>query len=716
MDGASLRQLLTLANPFKEGDLSIGGTADDRVREEARRALLATPLVDIRRAVVVDDGVTAALDRSRDQRFDRDLDALTIGGIRAMLTSPGAGAWTQRYRDALASEVIAAVVKVMSDDELSSAARAIFNPHSGSGVCIGSSGHFGSRIQPNSPGDDEVEILLSVLEGLSYGCGDVIIGLNPAADDIDTLIRLEQLLERVVRRLALPTRFCVLSDIVKQREAQKQTRVDVAFQSLGGTSRSLRGMVGLDVDGLVDVARHFDALYFETGQGAEVTNGAAEGVDMVTLEARTYGVARHIAQQLSTFAGEAAARPWTIVNDVAGFIGPEVFATAGQLERACLEDIVMAKLHGLTMGLDVCATFHMGIAPVVLQRLTERVVTRAAPAYLMAVAGNADPMLGYMTTSFREHPRLRRAAGKHAASPMVRRLETLGALDGAGEPRAGAQTVAGLYAAYAKAGGDTRTISALEDEGSSRLQTLRERGFDLGVADPAAAGARLDAIYAHARSALYASLEDGVIRDAAERPVRVRTAASGRDDYLAHPASGERLSEEAARTIRSLYRAGPPDIQVVISDGLNANAINEHLRAFLPALRHRLLDAGHRVAESDIVVTNGRVRVGYEIGGLIAARLVVHIIGERPGTGINTLSAYLTYGRDPAGRLRWDRRMDHAATTAICGIHPRGKPPGAGAAEAAGTVTRILRQHASGVALLSARGHDRSEGVGSGEG
>jgi len=209
-------------------------------------------------------------------------------------------------------------------------------------------------------------------------------------------------LARVVDRLALPTRFCVLSDIVKQHHARQRTRVDVGFQSLAGTSTAIAGMVGMDVDGVLDLARDFPGLYFETGQGAEVTNGAAEGVDMVTLEARTYGVARHIQQQTGV---------WTIVNDVAGFIGPEVFTTGAQLERACLEDCFMAKLHGLTMGLDVCATFHMGITPRELHTLTARIVERAHPAYLMGVAGNADPMLGYMTTSFREHPRLREECG-----------------------------------------------------------------------------------------------------------------------------------------------------------------------------------------------------------------------------------------------------------------------------------------------------------------
>jgi len=310
MESHELRQLLVLASAFKEGDLAVGGTTDDRLREEARRALLATTVRDIQRTSIIDDGVTVALERSRERSWDDELAPLTVGQVRDALLGSGAAAWAQKYRNALASEVVAAVAKVMTSEELSTVARTLFNPLGRS--AIGSPQHFGSRIQPNSPGDDEEEILFSILEGLSYGCGDVILGLNPAADDLDTIVRLEQLLEQVVRRLDLPTRYCVLSDIVKQHQARMRTQVDVGFQSLAGTSRALTGMVGMDVDGVLDLARAFDGLYFETGQGSEVTNGTADGVDMGTLEARSYGVARHIEQQSSS--------RWMIVNDVAGFI------------------------------------------------------------------------------------------------------------------------------------------------------------------------------------------------------------------------------------------------------------------------------------------------------------------------------------------------------------------------------------------------------------
>jgi ethanolamine ammonia-lyase small subunit len=140
-------------------------------------------------------------------------------------------------------------------------------------------------------------------------------------------------------------------------------------------------------------------------------------------------------------------------------------------------------------------------------------------------------------------------------------------------------------------------------------------------------------------------------------------------------------------------------VQLVVSDGLNADAINEQLRALLPPLRRLLSDNGCHVGETDIVVENGRVRAGYEIGGLIGAAIVVHVVGERPGTGLNMVSAYLTYGRDESGQSRWSRDLDHSVTSAICGIHPKGKPPQAAAEEIARTVARMMEQRRSGVAL-----------------
>src|SRR5689334_14327861 len=418
-----LSQKFALANEFKEGDLSVGGTRDEHIRGQARAALAAVSLGHIAKVDFVEDHVTESLHRSLDPQLAGKVAHLTVAEVKRILLSSQGASWIENHRDGVSSEAAAAVVKIMTNEELGTLSRKLFNPLPGNGVAIGSPEHFGSRIQPNSPGDDETEILLSILEGLAYGCGDVILGLNPASDDVDTIIRLEQLLQSVVERLELPTRFCVLSDIVKQTTARAQTRVDVGFQSLAGTSKAILGMVGLDVDGLLALAPGFDGLYFETGQGSAVTNQAAAGVDMVTLEARASGVARLIRQRTGS---------WMIVNDEAGFIGPEVFRPSEQVLRACLEDSVMAKLHGISMGLDVCATFHKGIGPAELRNLTEQIVVQAAPAYLMAVAGNADPMLGYMTTSFRQHPRLRRETGRQITSAMQQRLIELSVMTESG--------------------------------------------------------------------------------------------------------------------------------------------------------------------------------------------------------------------------------------------------------------------------------------------
>jgi ethanolamine ammonia-lyase large subunit len=303
----------------------------------------------------------------------------------------------------------------------------------------------------------------------------------------------------------------------------------------------------------------------------------------------------------------------------------------------------------------------------------------------MAVAGNADPMLGYLTTSFDDHRRLREHTGRQITSPMQRRLALLAATD-----------AAALYARYARAGGDRRSSETLEHEGRLKIGELQERGFDLGLSRQSSE-ARLERIYQHARRALYATIDDSVIRDVSPAAVRVRTAASSRDDFLAHPANGERLRDEDATTLWRLSALRAPQVQIVIADGLNADAINEQLRGLLPAVRRLLTDAGCRASDTDIVVQNGRVRAGYQIGGIIEAEAIVHIIGERPGTGLNTASAYLTYGRDGSGRFRWDPRLDHSCTSAVCGIHAQGKPPQVAAAEIARSVARMLEERRSGV-------------------
>src|SRR6266542_2995451 len=190
MDARRLREALVLANAFKEGDLLVGGTRDEALRESARAELLATTLREIDDTPLVDDAVSDALARSIDREAHAAVGSLTLQQFRDTLLSLRGSAWVRQYRGGLTSQSIAAVVKVMTNEQLASVARSVFNPLPGDGIAIGSPRHFGSRIQPNSPGDAEDEILFSVFEGLAYGCGDVVIGVNPASDDLETIVEL----------------------------------------------------------------------------------------------------------------------------------------------------------------------------------------------------------------------------------------------------------------------------------------------------------------------------------------------------------------------------------------------------------------------------------------------------------------------------------------------------------------------------------------------
>src|SRR4030095_7727625 len=196
-----------------------------------------------------------------------------------------------------------------------------------------------------------------------------------------------------------------------------------------------------------------------------------------------------------------------------------------------------------------------------------------------------------------------------------------------------------------------------------RITRLQSRGFDLGLETASGPGSpsehRMQAIYDHARHALYSSLNEGVITDVAMTRLFVRTRAIDRNDYLSHPASGEQISDEDIEKIMGLYTTRRPQCQIVISDGLNANAINENLKEFLPALRKWLSAKGVNTGDTTIVVRNGRVRAGYHIGVLLAVDVIVHLIGERPGTGLNTMSAYVTYGRKGEGKVRWAGAKDN---------------------------------------------------------
>jgi ethanolamine ammonia-lyase large subunit len=442
-------------------------------------------------------------------------------------------------------------------------------------------------------------------------------------------------------------------------------------------------------------------LYLETGQGSEFTNGHGQGVDMVLLESRKYGFARALARRVAS--ARSGPGPWVHLNDVAGFIGPEVFRTREQLVRCCLEDIVMGKLHGLCIGLDVCSTLHMDVSLDDLDWCLDRIMP-ASPAYLMALPTKIDPMLGYLTTGFQDHVRLREAFGTKVDDQMWAFFQDLGVIDGRGRPTEHFGDPLWVYLKYRRRKGDPRGDAEIVAEGQARVEAVRGHGVFL----PRGHGKRswdlepgLDSavrrIYADAKRSLWAELPPPFVA-AVPGAVHVTTRSADRTDYILHPVSGERLSGRSLAAVRALRarHAGVYDVQVVISDGLNALAITDegHLAPFLARLRQRLAEDGYRPAPEHLVVTSGRVRAGYRIGGVLFGGLdgprgILHVIGERPGTGHHTFSVYITA---PPGEV-WGRdgAVDHHITKVVSCIATTALPPVRGADQTVNLLNALAR-------------------------
>jgi ethanolamine ammonia-lyase large subunit len=423
-------------------------------------------------------------------------------------------------------------------------------------------------------------------------------------------------------------------------------------------------------------------LYFETGQGADFTNGHGHGFDMLMHESRKYGLARALIERISRTrraAGDSA-DPWVHVNDVAGFIGPEVFRTREQLVRCCLEDIAMGKLHGLCIGLDVCSTLHMDISLDDLDWCIDQIMP-ANPAYLMALPTKIDPMLGYLTTGYQDHVRLREAFGYRVNDAMWQFFQRLGVIDPDGRPTDHFGDPLWVFLQYRRRKGDARRDPEILDEGRQQLAEVRGRGLFVaeGHGDRSwdlkpALQNDIQRVYDDAKLSIWAELRPDFI-DAIPNHLRLATQSADRTDYILHPTTGEHLNEPSTAALHRLRRqqAGRMDAQIAISDGLNALAIMEddQLAPFLERLRSGLDDRGLAVSPEHLVMTSGRVRAGYRVGeilfaGLDGPRAILHVIGERPGTGHRTFSTYITA---PTGDV-WgkDGTVDHNITKVVSGI------------------------------------------------
>ncbi|MFO0805838.1 MAG: ethanolamine ammonia-lyase subunit EutB [Gemmataceae bacterium] len=426
---ANLPELLAKANERKAGDELAGiAAASERERAAAKLALADVTLAEVVANPVIDpetdDVSRLVIDSLHEPTFD-SIRSLTVGQFREFLLDDAtAGESLAALSRGITPEVAAAVAKLMSNVDLVAASAKIRNVTRCRNT-MGERGVFGVRLQPNHPTDDLAGILLSAVDGLAFGCGDAVIGVNPAGDSVASVAAILHTLDRLITALGIPTQACCLAHITTQLAAlERGAPVDLLFQSVAGSQaanasfgvslsllkegreRVLESHRGRDVRWVGD-----HVLYFETGQGSALSADAHHGVDQLTLETRAQAVAR-------------AFDPF-LVNSVVGFIGPEYLADERQIIRAGLEDHFTGKLLGLPMGVDVCYTNHADAD----QNSADNLLMLLAAAgcnYVMGVPCADDVMLNYQSTSFHDAATVRQLLGLQPAPEFAAWLEESG--------------------------------------------------------------------------------------------------------------------------------------------------------------------------------------------------------------------------------------------------------------------------------------------------
>ena len=698
------QQVIGAANDFKEGDQAVGvAAADEATRANARALLANTRIRDLHDHPLLADDLQRLIWRTTDPAQYAKVRDWTMGQLKAFLLSASEPE-IKAVMHGLNSDVIGCVPKLMSNQELIALGQKIFNPLPG--TRMGAKGYMGARIQPNSPTDHPDDVAWQVFDAFAYATGDIVIGTNPVDSMVASVATVESALKDVVDTFGLQDTipWCVLSHIDVQAEVARLNPELVAtmFQSLAGTD-DCNKTFDVTVEKILDYASSKKGerygLYFETGQGSEFTNGAENGVDMMVLESRKYGFSRAVAGILAQVQPAGA---WLHVNDVAGFIGPEVFKSREQLVRCCLEDIVMGKLHGLTIGLDICSTLHMAVSLEDLDWCQDQIMP-ANPVYLIALPTKNDPMLGYLTTSFQDHVRLRERFGYKVDDAMWAFYRRIGIVDGNDRYTRNYGDPLWVYYQYRLAKGDTRSREAVYAEGRQKMAEVEGRGVDLATGhgeqiwdlNPQLA-AKVNGLYDDAKKSLWAELTPEFVASVPQ-VLPIRSLSRDRNDYIAHPTTGEALDPDSLATLERLrdsWGSDPPKGQIVISDGLNAKAIMDegHLAPYLRELSRLLAEAGIAMSDRNIVVTGGRVRAGYRIGEILFAnadpnsfRGILHVIGERPGTMHHAYSVYITVAR---GRTWSEKRIDHDITKLVSNVADTALPP----EEAAHDTLTIIRE------------------------
>ncbi len=423
---ANLRILMAKATPRRAADELAGLAAESEVERAVAQQLLAeVPLRHFIEEPLIapeDDAVSRLILERHDAEAFQPVAGLTVGEFRDWLLTDDSD--LSALATGLMPEMAAAVSKIMRNQDLIAVARRC-RVISRFRNTLGLPGRLATRLQPNHPTDDPRGIAASILDGLMYGSGDAVIGINPASDNLNNVHTLLHMLDEIIRRHEIPTQSCVLSHVTTSMELMRRgAPVDLVFQSIAGTEAANSGF-GIDLAMLREAKDMAEAMkrgnvgnqvmYFETGQGSALSAGAHHGVDAQTCEARAYAVAREFSPLL--------------VNTVVGFIGPEYLYDGKQIIRAGLEDHFCGKLLGLPMGCDICYTNHAEADQNDMDNLLT-LLSVAGCNFIMGVPGADDVMLAYQSTSFHDALYLRRTLALRPAPEFEAWLEKMGIFDG----------------------------------------------------------------------------------------------------------------------------------------------------------------------------------------------------------------------------------------------------------------------------------------------
>ena len=424
----SLAELMAKATPARSGDRLAGVIAESaQERVVAQMALAELPLTTFLEDHLVpygEDEITRLIIDTHDAKAFASLRHFTVGDFRNWLLSDLATPEElARVQPGITPEMAAAVSKIMRNQDLILVARKC-RVTSAFRNTIGLPGRLSTRLQPNHPTDDVTGIAASILDGLLYGNGDAVIGINPATDNVAQSVKLMHLMDEVIQKYQIPTQSCVLTHVTNTLEAIEQgAPVDLVFQSIGGTQATNESF-GFDLATLAEAqeaARSLkrgtvgdNVMYFETGQGSALSANAHHGLDQQTCEVRAYAVARHFEPLL--------------VNTVVGFIGPEYLFDGKQIIRAGLEDHFCGKLLGVPMGCDICYTNHADADQNDMDNLLT-LLGVAGCTFIMGIPGSDDIMLNYQTTSFHDALYARRVLDLSPAPEFARWLGEMAIFD-----------------------------------------------------------------------------------------------------------------------------------------------------------------------------------------------------------------------------------------------------------------------------------------------